>query len=94
MICEKSTAKHKPTKSVLLIADQAPFEYWALDVVGPMPRNKRGKRLLITAIYYATRWSVAWVVIKHTVKDVSHFISPKIISRFVKIKWLITEGGF
>lgn len=58
-----------------------------------MPETKRGKRFLITAIDYSTRWHVAWAVTKHTARDVSRFIGFKIISRFGKPKRLITNGG-
>lgn len=65
VIFKKNAAKHKPHNSVLLIVDHAPFEKGVLDFVGPMPKAKRGKEFLITAIYVSTPWPVAWAVEKY-----------------------------
>lgn len=93
MICEKNAAKPKHPKLVLLIADQSPFEKWALGMVGLMLKTKRWKWAFIKAMDYATRWPVAWAVPKHTSNDVTRFIGLKIIFRFSKPKLLIIDGG-
>lgn len=55
LIFNNNATKPKPSKLVLAIENPGPFEQWALNVIGPIPENKRLKRFLITAIDHATR---------------------------------------
>ncbi len=37
----------------------APFHTWGIDLVGPFPRDKSGKRFLFTAVDHLTGWAIA-----------------------------------
>lgn len=76
---------------MLPVETLSPFKKWALNVVGLMPKSKRGKRLLITIINYFTLLPVAWAVAKDTARGVIRFIGINIISLFIKPKFLITN---
>ena len=55
VVCEKNAPTPAPVKSVLPVEAMGPFKQWALDIVGPLPEDKAGKRFIITAIDYFTR---------------------------------------
>ena len=93
VVCKKNSPTPVPVKLVLPVEAMGPFKQWALDIVGPLPEDKAGKRFIITAIDYFTRWPVAWATTNHTATTVTRFIGREIVGRFGRPKRLITDGG-
>ncbi|KAJ9090095.1 hypothetical protein DSO57_1006164 [Entomophthora muscae] len=60
-----------------------PFKQWTLDIVGPLPKDRLGKKYIITAINYFTCWPVAWATTNHTTTiTITRFIDKEIVARF------------
>ena len=76
-VCEKYAQTKAPPKSVVPVSITQPFKVWPLDIVGPMPGENKGKKYIITAINYATRWPVAQATKEHKGNDVRQFIAKK-----------------
>ena len=91
--CEKFAKTAAPPKSVIPVQSPAPFEQWALNIIGPLPKAYNGKLYIITAIDYATRWPVAWATSNHQATTVARFIGSEIVAKFGAPKRLITDGG-
>ena len=49
---------------ILLPVMQEPFERIAMDVVGPLPRSRRGNQYILVIYYYVTRYPMAMVLQK------------------------------
>ena len=82
VLCEMNTSKPAPPKSILPIKAMEPFEQWALNIVGPLPKDKLGKKYIITALNYFTCWPVAWATINHTATTITRFIGKEIVACF------------
>jgi hypothetical protein len=59
-----------------------PFQRWGIDFVGPLPESRTGKKYILTAIDYATRWVVAEAVSDCSAKTVMQFLYHKIVMEF------------
>lgn len=70
-----------------------PFAQWGLDIVGPFPKAKGGKRFLIVATDYSTKWVEAKALVHITSQDVRRFIWEDIICRFGIPHTIISDNG-
>ncbi|KAJ9086429.1 hypothetical protein DSO57_1004152 [Entomophthora muscae] len=76
-----------PPKSVLPLKVIEPFEKWDLNIIGSLIKDRLGKKYIITAIDYFTRWPVAWETTNHTATTIT--VRKPGIGR--GIGWLGTE---
>ena len=69
---------------VLPISPSLTFETWAIDFIGPFPKQgkRTGARYIITAVEYVTKWEEAEPIHSCTKEVVSKFIYENIITRF------------
>lgn len=51
--------KHQPAEQLHSIIAPWPFAKWGLDIVGELPRSQGGKRYVLLATDYFTKWVVA-----------------------------------
>ena len=58
-----------------------PFYQIGIDIVGPLPRSKKGKRYIVVAIDYLTKWPKAKALSQATAEQVAQFIYEDIICR-------------
>ena len=58
---------------------QRPFYQIGIDFVGPLPRTKRGKKYIIVAMDYLTKWPEAQAVSEATADVTAQFIYERII---------------
>ena len=56
--CKKHTSTPLSSKSVIPCDHGKPFDQQAINIIGPMPSNKQGKKLIITAINIWTHWPI------------------------------------
>lgn len=92
-VCEKYTQTKAPPKSSVPVFITQPFKAWLLDIVGPMPGENKGKKYIIAAINYETRWPLLQATKEHKGNDVRKFIRKEIIAKFGKPDLLITDDG-
>ena len=69
---------------LLLISPSLTFETWAIDFIGPFPKQRKriGERYIIIAIEYVTKWVGEEPVHSCTKEVPSRFIYENIITRF------------
>ena len=91
--CEKHTSTPIPSKSVIPCDDGAPYEQWAINVIGPMPNNNQNKRYIITGTDFCTCWPIAQAVPKHNGNFIRRFIGQEIIKKFGQPKRILTDCG-
>lgn len=65
----------EPQKAILSFDT---FTKWAVDAVGPLPRSNNGKRHIIVAVDYLTKWVEAKAVKDVTTKRVATFLFDQI----------------
>jgi hypothetical protein len=58
-----------------------PFYQIGIDIVGPLPCSKKGKRYIVVAIDYLTKWPEAKALSQATAEQVAQFIYEDIICR-------------
>ena len=56
------------------IATLCPFDRWGLDLIGVLPKTKRGNKWVVTAVDYATRWPVAKALTKAMAENLADFV--------------------
>lgn len=66
---------------------------WALDVAGPFPVAGGGKRYVVAAVEYVTRYAVAASVQEHTAGVVAEFLMKEVVLRFGVFRELLTDGA-
>ena len=91
--CEKHTSTPLPSKSVIPNDDGKLFDQWAINIIGPMPPNKQGKKFIKTAIDFCTRWLIAQSKKAHDGNYICRFIGSVIGKFLVICKWILTDCG-
>ncbi|OWZ10181.1 LOW QUALITY PROTEIN: hypothetical protein PHMEG_00017007 [Phytophthora megakarya] len=66
---------------------------WALDVAGPLPADNQGRRYVVAALEYITRYAVADAVTDHTGHSVAEFLMKRVVLRFGHFRELLTDGA-
>jgi hypothetical protein len=70
------------------------FHGWALDSVGQIhPALSKGRRFVLVATDYFTKWTETIPLKNMTHKEVIHFISEDVIHRFGILQTLTTDQG-
>lgn len=69
------------------------FEKWGINAIGPLPRSSGGKKHIVLAIDYLTRWVEAKAVREVNAKVVASFIYDQICCRFGVPLVLISDRG-
>ncbi|OWZ03214.1 Retrovirus Polyprotein [Phytophthora megakarya] len=65
----------------------------ALDVAGPLPTTDGGKRYVVAAVEYVTRYAVAATVKQHTADMVAEFLMRNVVLKFGPFRELLTDGA-
>ncbi|KAE9290337.1 hypothetical protein PF008_g25635 [Phytophthora fragariae] len=71
----------------------SPDDRWALDVAGPLPVTAGENRYVVAAVDYATRYTVAVAVPRHTAQDIAQFIVEKLVLVFGPMRELVLDGA-
>ena len=70
-----------------------PFERWGVDFVQNLQKTKKGNRLIITAIDYATRWVVCKAVKKMDADTLAEFLYNDILLNYGAPYEIISDRG-
>ena len=83
----------QPASKLKYIHNPVPFAQWGLDLLGPFKQATRGKKFLIVAIDYFTKWVEAESLGIITSRKVEKFIWQNIITRFGLLRVLTVDNG-
>jgi hypothetical protein len=71
----------------------SPFYQIGIDIVGPLPRTQRGKKYIVTAMDYLTKWPEARALSEATAEKVADFIYEQIICQHGCPQIILTDHG-
>ena len=71
----------------------SPFYQIGIDIVGPLPRTQRGKRYIVTAMDYLTKWPEARALSETNAKQVADFIYEQIICQHGCPQIILSDRG-
>lgn len=72
---------------------EEPFEIIGIDIVGPLEETKSGKKYIVVAIDYFTKWPEARAIKNATAEEVVEFIWEDIICRHGCPRKIISDRG-
>ena len=70
-----------------------PFIQWGIDIVGPLLSAKFGKKFVVIAIDYFTKWAEAEALAKIGQVEIKAFVWKNIACRFGIPHILVTGNG-
>jgi hypothetical protein len=70
-----------------------PFAKWGVDIVGPMPRDKGNRKLVVVAVDYFTKWAEAEALAAITTENVINFLWKSIVCRFGIPYAMVADNG-
>ncbi|XP_056694879.1 uncharacterized protein [Spinacia oleracea] len=95
--CEKcqvfSAVINRPANDLMPILNPIPFAQWGMDILGPFTTASGGRKFLIVAVDYFTKWIEEEPVAKITANQVKKFIWKNIITRFGLPMAIVMDHG-
>jgi transposase InsO family protein len=95
--CQECQAKKAPrTKAAGLLQPIPVLERWetiGVDVVGPLPKTKKGNRYILVFVEYMTKWPEAFAIPKADAVTVARVLFDEIICRYGAPRRLLSDRG-
>jgi Integrase zinc binding domain/Integrase core domain len=93
--CDSCQRRGRSKKNNILhpIPVHSPFYQIGIDFVGPLPRTRRGKKYIIVAMDYLTKWPEARAVSEATAESAANFIYEQIICQHGCLQILLSDRG-
>ncbi|KAF7839558.1 reverse transcriptase [Senna tora] len=92
--CQKlANSIHAPAVELHALSTPWPFHTWALDLIGSINPNSRGKMWILAATELFSKWVEAVALKKANVESVATFIKENIICRFGLPKRILSDNG-
>ena len=92
-LCQEHGDRRLTSEPYKPIISYGAFEQWGIDAVGPLPRSKRGRKYILVAIDYLTRWVEARAIKEVNTKETIDFIHGNICTRFGVPLVILTDRG-
>jgi hypothetical protein len=70
-----------------------PFAKWGVDIVGPMPVGKGGRKFLVVDVDYFTKWAEAEALAAITTTNITSFLWKSVVCRFGIPHAFVTDNG-
>lgn len=93
VLCNTVTPTNPPTPRGKIPTPPAPFHTWGIDLVGPFPRDAKGKQYLLTCIDHLTGWSEAIPIASKKAVTVQQAFMENIVARYGLPTVLISDNG-
>nr|AAY99339.1 pol-polyprotein [Silene latifolia] len=84
---------HAPSRDLQPVLSPLPFAQWGMDLLGPFPTASGGRKYLIVAVDYFTKWVEAVAVPAKTTAAVRKVIWENIITRFGLPQVMVFDHG-
>ena len=92
--CQKNAPLiHQPAGHLNPISSPWPFAQWRLDIIGPFPRATGGRKFVLVAVDYFTKWAEAEALANIRDVEVKKFVWKNIITRFGVPNTIISDNG-
>ena len=95
--CDICASRKMPSKKPKFSMKQynvgAPIERVALDIVGPLPKSKRGNKYILVACDYFTKWTEAWPMKNLEAKTVARKFVNHFVTKFGVPRQIHTDQG-
>lgn len=89
----KGRSNVKPTGLLQPIPVGTPFERIGIDLLGPFPRSRSGKTVIVVATDYATRWAETKALTDGKAHHVAKFVFEQIIVRHGAPRHILSDRG-
>ena len=82
-----------PASKLQTVLEPIPFAKWGLDILGPFPQATGGRKFLLVATDYFTKWVEAEPLATITSKKVESMVWQNIICRFGLPRTIVADHG-
>ncbi|KZR97107.1 Uncharacterized protein APZ42_008203, partial [Daphnia magna] len=90
---ERKTPPVEPQRHMEIICVERPFEKVEMDILGSFPVSTGGKRNIIVAVNYLTKWAETRAVPTATARDAAEFFIEEIVLRHGAPEGVVTDCG-
>ena len=91
--CNTLTPPNPRSPRGTIPAPSAPFEVWGIDLVGPFPRDRRGRQYLLTCVDHLTGWAEAIPIASKKAETVQEAFMDHIVARYGLPQVLLSDNG-
>jgi hypothetical protein len=91
-VCQREGRRQR-NEPLRTIKVNQPFGRVGIDIVGPLPRTKKGKKYIVVAMDYLTKWPEARAIPDATAASVASFFYEDIICRHGCPQEIISDNG-
>ena len=93
VLCNTLAPHHPAHPRGVVPVPPAPFHTWGIDLVGPFPRDRRGRQYLFTCIDHLTGWAEAIPIASKKAETVQEAFFTNIVARYSIPRILISDNG-
>ena len=93
VLCNTLAPKHPAHPRGVVPTPPAPFHTWGIDLVGPFPRDRRGRQYILSCIDHLTGWAEAIPIASKKAETVQEAFLSNIVARYGIPHILISDNG-
>jgi hypothetical protein len=95
--CKECASRRNPTKKPIAKLEQAPvgvpFERVHIDILGSLPKSKRGKKYILVVTDWFTKWTEAYAIPNQEAATCAKYFVEQFICRFGTPRQVHTDQG-
>lgn len=91
--CNTVTPPNPAHPRGIIPTPRTPFHTWGIDLVGPFPKDRRGKQYLLTCVDHLTGWAEAIPIASKKAETVQETFLNEIVTRYGTPTVLISDNG-